>query len=205
MNKHGVASVLGLTVASVLGLTLMTRPAVAFGADTALILGGTGLPIPPQSYVDAVEQLYLVPNGYSAYTPQALSTPEQLYPVTGVNSLTPDASIAQGVAALDDAISQQISAGNHVVVFGYSQSAVVASQVMAQLASSSNPPSSDQLSFVLVGDEGNPNGGIYERFEVPGAPLSLPSLGETFDVAPTPSNAYPTAIYTSEYDGFADF
>jgi len=52
MNKHGVASVLGLTVASVLGLTLMTRPAVAFGADTALILGGTGLPVPPQSYVD---------------------------------------------------------------------------------------------------------------------------------------------------------
>jgi hypothetical protein len=85
----GLAPALAGIVASVLGLTSMTRPAVAFGADTALIMGGTGLPVPPQSYVDAVEQLYLVPNGYGAYTPQALTTPEEFYPVTGVNSLPP--------------------------------------------------------------------------------------------------------------------
>ena len=105
MNKHCVTRVLGLTFASVLGLTPMTRPAVASAADTgtALIMGGSGLPIPPQSYVDAVEQLYLVPNGYSKYTPQALITPEQAYPLTGVNSLPVDISAAQGVAiqALD--------------------------------------------------------------------------------------------------------
>jgi len=77
MKKHGVASVLGLTVASVLGLTSMTGPAVAFGADTAPIMGGTGLPTQPQSYVDAVENLYLVPNGYGAYTPQVLTTPSR--------------------------------------------------------------------------------------------------------------------------------
>ncbi len=53
MIKHGVAGGLGLTFAIVLGLTSMTRPAVAFGADTALIMGGTGVPTPPQSYVDA--------------------------------------------------------------------------------------------------------------------------------------------------------
>jgi hypothetical protein len=82
---------------------------------------------------------------------------------------------------------------------------MVASQEIAQLASSSNPPNSNQLSFVLVGDESNPNGGIIERFEVPGAPLSLPSLGATFNNAPTVSNTYPTAVYTQEYDGFADF
>jgi len=206
MNKHGVASVLGLTVASVLGLTLMTRPAVAFGADTALILGGTGLPVPPQSYVDAVEQLYLVPNGYGAYTPQALLiTPEQAYPITGVNSPSVDTSVAQGVTILDNAINQQIAAGNRVVVFGYSQGAGVASQEMAQLAASSNPPSRNQLSFVLVGDPSSPNGGLNQRFAVPGAPLALPSLGTTFNYAPTASNTYPAAVYTQEYDGFADF
>jgi hypothetical protein len=205
MNKSGVIGVLGLTFAGVLGLTSMTHPAVASAADTALILGGSGIPIPPQSYVDAVDQLYLNPNGYSAYTPQALITPEQFYPVTGVNSLTPDNSIALGVTILNDAITQQIAAGNHVVVFGYSQGSMVASQSMAQLASAGNPPSPNQLSFVLVGDEANPNGGIIERFEVPGAPLSLPSLGATFNVAPTASNTYPTAVYNQEYDGFADF
>ncbi len=199
------ALVAAAATASVLGLTSTTGPAVAFAADTALIMGPSGVPVPPQSYVDAADNLYLVPNGYSAYTPQALTTPEQYYPVTGVNSLTPDTSIAQGVTILNDAINQQIAAGNNVVVFGYSQSSVVASQEMAQLAASSNPPSPSQLSFVLVGDESNPNGGIIERFEVPGAPLSLPSLGATFNDAPTASNTYPTAVYTQEYDGFADF
>ena len=72
-----------------------------------------------------------------------------------------DTSAAQGVAILDSAINQQIAAGNHVVVFGYSQSSAVASQEMARLAASSNPPSPNQLSFVLVGDESNPNGGHH--------------------------------------------
>ena len=58
---------------------------------------------------------------------------------------------------------------------------------------------------MLVGDEANPNGGIITRFEVPGVPLSLPSLGETFNDAPTASDTYPTAVYSIEYDGFADF
>jgi PE-PPE domain len=50
-----------------------------------------------------------------------------------------------------------------------------------------------------------PTGGIIERFEVPGAPLAFPSLGATFNDAPTASNTYPTTVYTQEYDGFADF
>ncbi|MCV7177383.1 PE-PPE domain-containing protein [Mycolicibacterium sphagni] len=206
MNKPRIAGVLGLTLASMLGLTSMTNPPIAFGStDTALILGGSGIPIPPQSYVDAVDQLYLNPHGYSAYTPQALTTPEQFYPVTGVKSLTPDTSIALGLSILDNAITQQLADGNRVVVFGYSQSSMIASQLMAQLATANNPPSPSQLSFVLVGDESNPNGGLIARFEVPGAPLSLPSLGATFNVAPTTSDTYSTAVYSQEYDGFADF
>src|SRR6478752_4119384 len=136
MTKHGVAGGLALTFASVLGLTSIARPAVAFAEDTgtALIMGGTGLPIPPQSYVDAVEKLYLVPKGYSKYTPQALTAPQQFYPVTGVNSLTPDTSYARGVTILDDAIGKQLAAGNKVVVFGYSQSSAIASQAMGQRA-----------------------------------------------------------------------
>ena len=110
----GISAVAG---ASVLGLTtLMTGPP-AFGADTAMIMGGTGGPSPPQSYVDAVENLYLASNGYSAYSPQVLTTPEQGYPLTGVNSLPFDTSIAQGTTILNNAINSQIAAGNHVVLF----------------------------------------------------------------------------------------
>lgn len=204
-GRGGTKMIAATAGASVLGLTLMTDPAVAFAADTALIIGGSGVPIPPPSYVDAADQLYLVPNGYQAFVPQALDTPEQWYPVTGVDSLSVDTSIAQGVTILDGAINQQIASGNNVVVFGYSQSSGVASQEMAQLAASSNPPRPNQLSFVLVGDPDNPNGGLEQRFEVPGAPLALPGLGSTFNDVATATNAYPTAVYTQEYDGVADF
>ncbi len=201
MNKRGVRSVLGLTLVGVLGLTSMTCPTFASGAQTALILGGTGGPTPGQRYVDATEKLYLVPKGYGSYTPKVVTTPEEAYPITGVDSMFVDDSVAHGVNDLDTAIKEQFAAGNNVVVFGYSQGAAVASQEMAQLAASSNPPRSDQLSLVLVGNPSNPNGGLNQRF--PG--VFLPSLGTTFNYTPTASNTYPIAVYTQEYDGFANF
>jgi len=70
-----------------------------------------------------------------------------------------------------------------------------------------SPPTANQLGFVLVGNEMNPNGGILARFPgfPAGQPLQIPSLGFTFYGA-TPSNTiYPTHIYTLEYDGYADF
>jgi len=44
-----------------------------------------------------------------------------------------DSSVAQGETTLNNAIMQQIADGNHVDVFGYSQSADIASIEMAQL------------------------------------------------------------------------
>jgi hypothetical protein len=206
---------IGVAVAVVMAAVPLSRPstvppAVQLSASTALILGGTGLPTPPQSYVDAVHNLYLAPYGYGAYAPQAFTTPEQAYPLTWPNSLSADDSVAQGVSILDSAIKEQLAAGtdptdNHVVVFGYSQGAAVVSQEEAQLEASSSPPDPKQLSFVMVGNPSNPNGGINQRFTVPGAPLSLSSLGQTFNYSPAVSNTYPTASYTQEYDGFADF
>jgi hypothetical protein len=65
---------------------------------------------------------------------EELELTEGLYPVTGVNSLTIDTSVAQGVATLNNAIMQQIADGNHVDVFGYSQSSAISSMEMSQLA-----------------------------------------------------------------------
>lgn len=178
----------------------------AAAADTALILGGSGIPTPPQSYVDAVENLYLTPNGYGAYTPVPLTTPEQYYPLTGANSLPVDTSVAQGVTILDGAIHSQLAAGNnpagnHVVVVGYSQGSSVVSQEAANLAASPNPPSMDQVSFILLGDPATPNGGFSTRYQIPGTPpLSLPGLGVTFNTAPTAGTPYPTVVYNQEYD-----
>jgi hypothetical protein len=97
----------------------------------------------------------------------------------------------------------EANAANPVVVFGYSQSSVIASTTMTELANQGVP--SDDAHFVLVGNVSNPDGGALERSDFPaGTDPSFPSLGFTLTGA-TPDDLYPTDIYTQEYDGFADF
>ncbi|WP_428342837.1 PE-PPE domain-containing protein [Mycobacterium sp.] len=169
--------------------------AFAFGDNEAIIMGPSGFPAPPDTYVDAVNQEYLhdLPSG----SLDALTTPEGLYPVTGVNTLPIDSSVAQGVTTLDREISNA-PAGDRVEVFGYSQSTVIATEELSRLTGEGVDPS--KVNFILVGDPNNPDGGLLERF----VGLSIPSFGATFNGA-TPSDLYPTDIYTNEYDGFADF
>lgn len=177
------------------------------GDGTALIMGGSGLETPGQTYADVIDAEYLAPRDFTG-TMQVLTTPEALYPFLGPFTETFDQSEAQGQQILDTAILNQIATGdvdaaNPVVVSGWSQSSVIASLVMPELASQGVP--SDDVHFVLVGDVSAPNGGMLERFDLPaGTQPSIPSLGLTFS-GPTASDLYPTDIYTHEYDGFADF
>jgi hypothetical protein len=164
----------------------------------SLIMTGTGTPTPPLQYMNEVYRLYISPN-FTATNLQGLTTPEQLYPLTGVKSLPLDQSLSQGVTILNNAIMQAYSNGiTPVNVFGYSQSAVIASLEMPNLVAAGVP--STAVNFVLIGDPMNPNGGAFARF--PG--LTFPTLGATF-YGGTPANDYPTVIYTGEYDGYADF
>lgn len=169
-------------------------------STTALIMGGSGMPIPDATYLSNVVAKYLAPQFSGlVLNVQALFTPEGLYPVFGPKDLTLDVSVSRGLTILDNAIQQQLAAGNHVAVLGLSQSAVIASLEMAKL-DPSGLPSSLPISFTLLGDPMNPNGGLLERL----AGLTLPSLGVT-GYGATPSNSFPTNIYTIEYDGYADF
>jgi PE-PPE domain-containing protein len=177
------------------------------GDGTALILGGSGLPTPGQPYADAVVADYLAPRDFTGTT-QIVTTPEGLYPFLGPFGETFDASETTGQQNLDKAILDQIAGGhvdaaNPVDVFGYSQSSVISSLLMPELASQGVP--SDDVHFILVGNENAPNGGILERFDLPaGTQPSIPSLGLTFS-GPESSDLFPTDVYTNEYDGFADF
>lgn len=171
----------------------------AVAQTIGLVMGGSGTPIPPPKYVQLANDLY-ISRGFPGVLAQPLFTPEGLYPVIAVKNLTFDMSVTQGVIILDHAIRGQLAAGNSVAVFGYSQSATISGLTMANLAASINPPTPDQLSFTLVGNPNNPNGGVATRF--PG--ISFPSLGVTAG-GPTPDNLYPTKIYSIEYDGVADF
>lgn len=150
-----------------------------------------------------VNDLYIAPNFQGVTFPGTLAnglfTPEEVYPTTAVRVLPGDTSVAQGLQILDNAIHGNLADGNVTTVFGYSQSAVIASEEMTQLQTE-GVPSSD-VNFVLVGDLAAPNGGLETRFEG----LSLPSLGLTLNAETPPDTIYPTDIYSFEYDGYADF
>ncbi|QUR69813.1 PE-PPE domain-containing protein [Mycobacterium spongiae] len=166
----------------------------------ALMMGGTGNPLPSQFYVDTLNSLFIQPIAPGAI-PEALYTPAELYPVTGVRNLPFESSVSEGVDILNNAIMREVAAGNQVTVFGNSQSAVIASLAMSELANmGSSAPSTTDLHFALIANLMNPNGGLFQRF----AGLTFPALGLDF-YGSTPDNLYPTTIYTREYDGFASF
>ncbi|SRX92702.1 PPE family protein PPE28 [Mycobacterium tuberculosis H37Rv] [Mycobacterium shimoidei] len=195
------------------------------------LMGGSGTPIPQEgfngAYMADVFTRFIQPNfpsvNFDSPCPSApcdvngLFTPEGLYPLTGIKDLTLDVSVDRGVDILTTQILNDLADPNKVPdggtlgVFGYSQSSVISSLVMHELADKGVDPS--QVNFVLIGDPMNPNGGILERFagftDMNGQmfndpQLVLPSLGLTFYGA-TPDDLYPTTIYTLEYDGYADF
>ena len=161
--------------------------------NTGLILGPSGMPVPTPAYINAVNNLYVQPNSPGA-VPVGLTTPEALYPITGNDSEKLNVSVDQGLAILLNAINNQVDEGNTVTVFGWSQSAIIASLAMNHL----DPDA--PVEFVLVGNEMNPNGGLLSRF----TGLTIPSLGIDFYGA-TPQNDFTLTNYTLEYDGFADF
>lgn len=179
--------------------------AVAAVAPTQpLILGPSGVPIPSADYINKVMQFYVTPNSPGGtLAPQAVFTPEGLYPITGVKSLPLNISVNQGLTILSDTLAL-LPGGTQTTVFGYSQSAIIGSLLQKAGDPEATPtiPENlrDTISFVFVGNEMNPNGGFLSRF--PG--LDLPSLGLPFYGA-TADDAYPTINYTREYDGFADF
>ncbi|HEY1841265.1 MAG TPA: PE-PPE domain-containing protein [Mycobacterium sp.] len=177
------------------------------GDATALVFGPSGVPIPPPQFVDAADTLYLQPLGFAG-TAQSSFIPDGLSPFTGINSLGFGTSLSQDQPIMISDIESEIAAGgvsatNPVVVFGYSQSSTTASLIMQQLHDAGVP--SDDVHFVLVGDTDNPNGGFLNTFDFPAGNTSAFTAPDVPFEPPTPSDLYPTDIYSLEYDGFADF
>ena len=113
--------------------TRTVTTAVTLLDNDALIMGGTGsccvtsetpwgVPGPP--YTTTADQVFIAPH-YPGYTQIGLATPQQLAPITGLDSETFGTSLQQGTEALNTAITNEIQAGNDVVAFGCSQSATI--------------------------------------------------------------------------------
>jgi hypothetical protein len=166
----------------------------------ALIMGGTWNPLPDPVYLNNVNLSYILPH-FPGAIPLDQLTPEEFWPVTPqLGNETFGTSVTQGVSLLNKGISHQINdLGNKVVVFGYSQSATVATDEIRNLMAAGSPFQGD-LSFVLVGNPNNPDGGLLERF----TGFDIPFLNVHFNGATPPNSPYPTSIYTIQYDGIAD-
>ncbi|OHV05389.1 PE-PPE domain-containing protein [Mycobacterium talmoniae] len=207
MTRHRLArlgaALLANVGAAVCMSTLQAAPAAADDATDGLafIMGGTLNPDPAPSYVSAIDAAYLQSNPlFAGYTPFGLYTPEGV-DIPFLSGLTLDQSAAQGELILNNAIMDR-PAGSDTLVFGYSQSAVIASLELNALDAlpADERPSPEDLSFMLTGDLDNPDGGIFERFA-----FNIPILGIPFYGATPADTPYPTDIYTGQYDGAADF
>jgi hypothetical protein len=104
------------TGGGVMALTSVLMAAFAFADDeTALIMGGSGIAIPPPVYVQDVNDLYLQCDS-PARSPDPLTTADGLYPlIAGPKELEYDTSVAQGVTILNAALQQQLADGSHSI------------------------------------------------------------------------------------------
>jgi hypothetical protein len=200
-----VTAILALLSATVLGVTA-TVTSAASRAATALIMGTTFLsdPTTEPAYIQDAASHYIDPTTsckLETCTLTPLVTPEQFWPFSGWGDLTIDQSIAQGANDLDAALRKQLDTGSTdpIVIFGDSQSAVVATVEKRNLADL--PPAvKDQLTFVLVANPSRPNGGMLERF----APLHIPILGFTASGATPTDTGIQTVDIAFQYDGSVD-
>jgi hypothetical protein len=153
--------------AGVLGLSAMMNPSSASADDAlpdiGLVIGGTELPIPGPTYVEAADFLYLEngPGGVPTYPDittfyqatadnpfgNGLFTPEGAYPLFGggvqqlfynypldANGLPSlTTSVGQGAAILESTILGNQADGDGSTVFGYSQSSTLSGVTMQLL------------------------------------------------------------------------
>jgi hypothetical protein len=199
--------------AIVLGISWTMTTAIQLQATTALIMGGTFNPDPDAAYIADVTQRYINPFADLPYNPPAVGvhTPEQFFPL---GKLTFDASVAEGVVDLQDAVHANTpNADDRVIEFGYSQSgriATIAKRNFIEDYDPANPDATPVAGFVMLANPNKPNGGILERLKFI---RKIPFLGITFDGAtPTdgpqnPDGSYvaPTKDISFLYDGVADF
>lgn len=230
--RFGFGSVVALFAAVVLAVTSVFSFS-ALAATTALIMGGTGDPLlPPKDTNEFVEQYmgmavdnYITPSSnlptgipQGPYNPVAVYTPAEFRTDPNGSGLTYDESVALGLVNLHNCItasgcvfntdvgSAAPQPGDSFVVFGYSQSATIATLEKRRLAAEFADGQGPDVNFVLIGNGNRPNGGFLARGPR-GYTIPFPLIfgGATFS-GPTPTNTqYDTVDIVNQYDSWADF
>ncbi|MBU3750239.1 MAG: PE-PPE domain-containing protein [Mycobacterium sp.] len=175
--------------------------------QAAITMNGTFTPDVTPQFQAAVLDAYIGPLVGPGYTGVPLRTPQDLWPLSGITALTYNDSTRVGYEILtdkyDDIVGQNAADGQPttpMVVFGYSQSAFIASMFDERLAQirelgGTVPPTT----FVQVGNTNIPNGGLMSRFNG----LGLTPWTELV-FAPTKTGNTTYEVFR-QYDPFADF
>jgi diacyltrehalose acyltransferase len=191
--------------AGLLGMTSLMTAASAFGDDVALItaVGGDDNLGEWPIVVTDLYNLYVDPT-----QPPLPFSGQPVFPgFTEIPLNTPDANSFFGLGG--NLMGQELDmntaifttyAADHIVFVGYSTAATSLTLEMNEIDAlpAGHRPDPADLTFVLIGDPNNPDGGIGER-------LNSLDPNVPYDVATPPDTPYPTDIYTIQYDGIADF
>ena len=217
-NRRGIASSLRLGAASLLSCAGVSTAALVIdppqqgalevellSGATALIMAGTDMHTVDEPWIDLAIGDYIRPTLGGDYTGTPVVTPAEFWPFGGPDDMFFDLSVQDGTQRIGNAIAAQAAADTEdaaTVVFGYSQSAVIATAAKRQLAEDArNGADVPGVSFVMLANLNRPNGGINSRF--PGA--FIQELGWTFSPAAPTDTPFATVDVARQYDLFADF
>ena len=171
----------------------------------ALIMAGTDMHVMDQSWIQMAINNYIEPTMGGTYTGIAVETPAQFWPFTGPDDMLFDLSVQGGTQAIGAAIAANGASApdaDPMVIFGYSQSSVIATATKRRLAETitmdTAPP---EVSFVMLANPNRPSGGINSRFT--GA--FIEEIGWTFSAAAPTDTPFSTVDVAKQYDFFADF
>jgi hypothetical protein len=163
-------------------------PGVQFAsAATVLMIGGKGQPVLSDDEMAAV-----LDGRYADDTTVPVEWPAQVWPLTGLTSLTMGQSVAVGIEQLEEAIDES---SGPTVVLGISQGSLVVDAVQRRLATNGT---NSELTFVTIADMNRGNG-IFTHLRG----VYIPILDYT--PQPEPVTPYDTIVVAKEYDGWADF
>jgi hypothetical protein len=225
----GVAAVV---LATAVSASASSAPCTRTDVTCGLIMGTSGVPTPDDFYVESVKNQFIAPTHPGQIEYVKVTTPEGLWPsaVPGrllsllgfglgdpeifgpggpasdvpwwnlLFELTLDQSVLQGVTDLEQAMAAHPN--DHLVIYGYSQSALIANREKRKLAEQYPAGTkAPDIDFVLGGDENLPNGGLFARF--PG--LYIPILDWSLN-GPAPTDTqFDTVEINRQYDFMGDF
>lgn len=133
---------------------------------------------------------------------EKIDYPAEFWPLSdgGITAPTYGESVAIGVDNVDAAVPDSVPVDNRVLLYGYSQSAVVLSLYMRDHLD-------QNIVYVLVSNPMRPNGGILQRFSFLGEIpiLNIPLSGATPTSGAPEAEGFAVYDIAQQYDGWADF